>query len=151
MEMSISEEQIKEWKIEGWKFRVKKVKDKNYISRRKGREEKGLGRYSENLWRLIQNTRIEPSELEQRLEAEKLVENMLKQIRMYHMFLNCSNIVEGFCHFWKYDEKPGFFYIVDAKIGEGYYKQVVTEKGTPFWVFKAVRFYCKNCPAFREK
>ena len=149
--MSVSQDQIKEWKKEGWKFRVKVVKEKKYISRRKGKDEKGLGRYDDELWRLIQNTRIEPSELELRVETEKLVEGLVKTIREYHMSLNCIHIVEGFCHYWKYDEKPGFFNIVDNRVGEGYNKQVVTGEGSTFWVFKAVIFYCANCPVFKER
>ena len=119
IEMRISEGHIREWKKDGWKFRVKKVKGYKYISRRKGKIEKGLGRYNENLWRLIQNTGIEPSELELRLETEKLVEDLLKTIRAYHMSVNCIHVVEGFCHYWRYDEEPGFFNIVEYGIGEG--------------------------------
>jgi hypothetical protein len=150
MEMT-DEDEIKEWKKEGWKFRVKKVKGKQYITRRKGKHEKGLGRYSDRLWKLIQDTKIEPSEFERKLEAEKMVEDILKMIRVRHMSLNCSHVVEGFCHNWKYDEEPGFFNIVDDRIGEGYYKQIVPGNGPLFWVFKAVNFYCKDCSAFREE
>jgi len=151
MEMSVSQDEIRKWKKEGWKFRVKKVKGNQYITRRKGKNEKGLGRYNDKLWKLIQNTKIELSEFEQKLEAEKMVEDILKIIRVHHMSLNCSHVVEGFCHFWRYDEEPGFFNIVDDRIGEGYYKQIVTGKGPPFWVFQAVNFYCKDCSAFREE
>ena len=66
------------------------------------------------------------------------------------MSLNCSHVSADFCHYWKYDEKPGFFNIVDTNIGEGYYKKIVSGGGPPFWVFKAEDFYCNNCPAFRE-
>ena len=150
MEMT-DEDEIKEWKKEGWKFRVKKVKGRQYITRRKGKHERGLGRYSDRLWKLIQDTKIEPSEFERKLEAEKMVEGVLKMIRVHHMSLNCSRVVEGFCHFWRYDEEPGFFNIVDDRIGEGYYKQIVPGNGPPFWVFKAVNFYCRDCSAFREE
>jgi hypothetical protein len=149
--MSIGPDEIKEWKKEGWKFRVKQVKGKQYITRRKGKHERGLGRRNDKLWNLIQNTKIEPSELERRFEAERLIEGILKGIRVYHMSINCIHVVEGFCHFWRYDEEPGFFNIVDNRIGEGYYKQIVTGKGPSFWVFKAVNFYCKDCSAFREE
>ncbi len=151
MEMSVSPDEIKEWKKEGWKFRVKKVKGKQYITRRKGKHEKGLGRYNDKLWKLIQNTKIEPSELERKLEAEKMVEDILKILRVHHMSLNCSHVVAGFCHFWRYGEEPGFFNIVDDRSGEGYYRQIVPGKGPLFWVFKAVNFYCKDCSAFREE
>ena len=45
-EMRISKDQIREWKKDEWKFRVKKVKGYKYISRRKGKDERGLGRYN---------------------------------------------------------------------------------------------------------
>ena len=150
MEMSVSRDEIKEWKKKGWKFRVKKVQGKKYIARRKGKLERGFGRYNDELWRLIQDTRIEPSEFEQRLEVEERVQGLLKTIRTYHLSTHCAHIVEGFCYFWRYDYEFGFFNIVDVRLGEGYYKRIVPGEGPPFWVFKAVNFYCNNCPAFKE-
>jgi hypothetical protein len=67
------------------------------------------------------------------------------------MTLYCSHIVEDFCHVWKYEFKPGFFNIVDEGIGEGYNRKIVTGEDSAYWVFKAVNFYCKKCPAFRNK
>jgi hypothetical protein len=75
METSVSKDEIKEWKKDGWVFRVKEVKGKQYITRRNGKQERGLGRYDDKLWRLIKNTSIEPSDHERRkmleLETEK--------------------------------------------------------------------------------
>lgn len=149
--MGITEDDIREWKKEGWKFRVKTVKGKRYVTRRKGKEEKGLGRHSDELSKLIENTRIGPTRSEIRQEGEELVEGIMKQLRVSHMSFNCTHIVEGFCRYWRYRDKPGFFNIVDDRIGEGYYKQVEAGKESSFWVFKAVNFYCLNCPAFGKK
>lgn len=149
--MGITEDDIREWKKEGWKFRVKTVKGKRYVTRRKGKEEKGLGRHSDELSKLIENTRIGPTRSEIRQEGEELVEGIMKQLRVSHMSFNCTHIVEGFCRYWRYRDKPGFFNIVDDRIGEGYYKQVEAGKESSFWVFKAVNFYCLNCSAFGKK
>jgi hypothetical protein len=64
--------------------------------------------------------------------------------------LNCAYIVDGFCHYWTHDEKPGFFNIVEARFGEELFKQIRRE-GSPVWVFRAVDFYCKDCPTFKEQ
>ena len=40
---------------DGWRFRKKKRKDAIYISARKGKEEKGLGRYSNEYWAMIED------------------------------------------------------------------------------------------------
>ena len=149
MEMSVTREKIREWKRDGWKFRVKDVKGKRYISRRRGGEERGLGGYNEGLWRLIQSTKVEPSKLELRDEVERAVEDIVKRIREYHMSSSCVHVVDGFCDYWRIDERLGFFNIVDARLGEGYYREVVTGEGSSYWVFRAARFYCANCPVFR--
>ena len=41
MEMSVTRDKIREWKRDGWKFRVKDVKGKRYISRRRRGEGPG--------------------------------------------------------------------------------------------------------------
>jgi hypothetical protein len=151
MEMGFTEDDIREWKKEGWKFRVKTVKGKRYITRRKGKEEKGLGRHRDVLWKLIENTSIGPTRSELRREGMELVEGLMTQLRASYMSLYCIHVIEGFCSYWRFRDKPGFFNIVDDRIGEGYYRQVEAGKESSFWVFKAVNFYCINCPAFGNK
>jgi hypothetical protein len=58
-------------------------------------------------------------------------------------------IVDGFCDYWKYRERPEYFNSVDVRLGVGYYRKVVTGEGSSYWVFSAKRFYCAGCPAFR--
>jgi len=147
--MNVTRDQIREWKKDGWIFRVKVVKGKQYISRRRGGEEKGLGRYDDGLWRLIQDTGVGSSDLELRGEVEEVVEGLLKMIRENHMSSSCVYIVDGFCDYWRYDERLGFFNSVDARLGKGYYKEVETGVGSSYWVFRAERFYCAGCPTFR--
>jgi hypothetical protein len=95
------------------------------------------------------DTGVEPSELELRGEVERVIEVLVKMIREHHMSSSCVYIVDGFCDYWRYDERLGFFNIADARLGEGYYREVVTGVGSSYWVFRAERFYCTGCPAFR--
>jgi hypothetical protein len=74
----------------------------------------------------------------------------MSNIRSSEMSSNCVNIVDGFCHFWKYPDRLGFFYTVDATMEGKYYDHIII-KSEPFWVFKAVDFYCKNCPAYQRR
>jgi hypothetical protein len=155
-EMSFSREEIREWKREGWTFRVKTSKGKRYISRRHGKfGEKGMGRYSEELWNLVQNTDIEPSPSEQRQayyeEAKETFVEVLRFSRTMEMMRDCSHIKDGFCHFWKYEEKGYLFSLADEVLGEGHYKQVIKENGSRYWVFKLDVLICSNCPGYKPK
>jgi len=53
IEKSFRAENIDGYVSEGWKFRVKQVGKHRYIIRYKGKEEKSLGSYSDELWRII--------------------------------------------------------------------------------------------------
>ena len=53
----ITEEEISRYIDQGYYFRVKEVNGIKYITRRKGREEKGMGRYTEEVWSMIQRAR----------------------------------------------------------------------------------------------
>jgi hypothetical protein len=147
--MSVSRKEIKKWKVDGWSFRKKKVKGYQYITRRKGKQERSLGKFDENLWKLIENTTLEPSKVERRNDTEKKIENVIDLIRIHQMSQTCSQIHEGFCYFWRFKEQPGFFRIADNGLGKGYYRQVKIGDKPHFWVFKAKPFYCRNCSAFR--
>ena len=53
----ISREEIVRLHNEGWNFRKKNINGKIYISARKGKQEKGLGQFNQELWNLIENIR----------------------------------------------------------------------------------------------
>jgi hypothetical protein len=144
----VSGENIKKWKIDGWNFRKKTVKGYHYITRRKGKQEKSLGKYNEGLWKLIERTTIEPSLNEKRDKAKKTIVQILDLLRPIIMSTSCSHIVDELCFFWKYYERPGFFNIADAQLGEGYYRKISNKNEKEFWVFKARSFYCRNCSAY---
>ena len=148
----VSRDEIIEWKRDGWSFRVKEVKGKRYITRRKGGKERSLGRFDDGLWSMIESSSLSVQEIvaqsKQGQDTEVLVERILLDLRSYDMSRSCDHIVDGFCHYWRYGEIPGFFMIVDRSISEGLYAQIEPRNREPFWVFKALPFYCKNCPSY---
>ncbi len=147
--MGVSRDEIREWRIDGWVFRKKTVKGHQYITRRKGKQERSLGKFDERLWRLVEDTTLEFSEFERRRDTERAIEKIIEQIRIREMSQTCSHILDGFCYFWRSKVQYGFFSIADNGLGKGYYRQVDNGEGSPFWVFKAEPFYCNNCSAFR--
>jgi hypothetical protein len=146
--MGITQEEIKRWKLEGWVFRVKKVNGNRYITRRKGNAEKGLGRFKEELWNVINQTPTEPSRLKLINEVYRAIESMLEYDRTIYLQHSCSHIVDEYCYFWKHRDKQ-FLNFIDTQLGEGYYKPITDKNGTTCWVFKVDYFYCKNCPAYK--
>ena len=148
--MSFGRSEIIQWKKDGWTFRKKTVKGYQYITRRKGKQEKSLGRYSEKLWEMVEGTSFEISRFERRCEVENTIKLIINVIRSSQMSGSCSNIVDGFCHFWKFREKPGFFIIAESGLGEGYFREVCNEQNHSFWVFKAEPFYCGDCSAYKK-
>ena len=147
--MSINQDEIKHWKNEGWTFRVKTVKGKKYITRRKGKQEKGLGRFNETLWKLIQRNSLLSKRDIERSEAKKSIMSLMDIYRSFEMSLDCSYIVDGFCHFWKYSEQPGFFRIADRAFDGEFYRRVDFDESS-FWVFKAENFYCYGCTSYER-
>lgn len=111
-EMSFSQEQISEWKKDGWTFRVKTSKGKQYITRRRGQEERGMGRYNDKLWNIIKDTDRE-YDLHKQQQTEKEnaineIEYRIKLNRAFEMGRSCSHSIDGFCHFWRHNFKPFF-------------------------------------------
>ena len=146
--MSVNQDEIEYWKNDGWTFRIKTVKGKRYITRRKGKQEKSLGRFDEKLWNLIQSGSVIPKKVEERIKAQQTIESLLRVYRSFEMSLDCSHIVDGFCYFWKYGEQPGFFRIADKVSLSEYYKEVDFGVESSFWVFKAEHFYCRGCTGY---
>ncbi len=146
--MSVNQDEIDNWKNDGWTFRIKTVKGKRYITRRKGKEEKGLGRFDEKLWNLIQSGSVIPKKVEERIEAQQTIESILRVYRSFEMSLDCSHIVDGFCYFWRYAEQPGFFRIADRVSLSEYYREVDFGVESSFWVFKAEAFYFIGCTGY---
>lgn len=70
--MSHSQTNLERWIDEGWRFRIKTSRGHRYITRRRGRQERSLGRYTDHLWIQIEAlTRPQPTPSPSELERLK--------------------------------------------------------------------------------
>lgn len=154
-----SEEDIRAFIREGWNFRVKPSRGRRYITRRRGQDEKSLGPYSDELWGTIERLREQRAHLPEYVsEIMKVQERALKDLdehlsleRSVHMMINCVHKDEGGnCIFWTWSSKPNFYeYAEELFVGKDI--RLVGGRGSKKWVVRASTWFCKYCPAFRDK
>jgi len=163
----ITEEEISRYIDQGYYFRVKEVNGIKYITRRKGREEKGMGRYTEEVWSMIQRARSQTDEAIGEKPVETTVEKtfpdtlgILEQLKEeisvnkgLIMLTSCLHNVEGICTYWHWESKPGFFDILDRLDGpdpSSYILTDIVQEGQieKRWTVKAQVIFCMNCPAY---
>jgi hypothetical protein len=166
----ISEEEISGYIDQGYYFRVKEVNGKKYITRRKGREEKSLGRYAEKVWLMILRAQNQidaisekPTETISDQPDEKpkpdtrgTLDQLKEEISLSKaliMFTNCMHITEGLCTYWHWETRPAFFDTLDKFDGvpESLYELTdIVQEGRidKRWAVKAQVVYCMNCPAY---
>jgi hypothetical protein len=168
-------EKIKKLIMDGWSFREKTVSGNRYITRRKGQTERGMGRFSDDLWSLISNSlnegdpprsteisgsvhenQVSDNEkifLNSRAKTNHLLEEGILMDRAVYMMTNCVyRDEEGYCIFWNWDKQPVFFrYSDELSIGE-YTRKMVYINGVENsrWVYFASPWYCKACPSFES-
>ena len=144
----------------GWNFSVKTVSDRKYITARKRQEERGLGSFTDENWRIVEDLLKEDKrESEDKKRREELVkglleteEELLKALEAYrgaYMLSTCSHRVDGWCTYWKYREKPDFFRLLDTITGPESYKKIVVDKGES-WIVKPIGLYCINCSGYTK-
>jgi hypothetical protein len=167
------EEEIIKWIIDGWNFRIKTVSGKKYVTRRKGEKERGMGKFSKKLWRLISdtkedvNTGVSPKSscsdqgnlrsgndfLDSLIQKNKLLESSVLMDRGVYMWTNCIYKDEdGYCIFWNWDKQPHFFRYVD-ELSHGKYKEkmvYINGVETSRWVYFASPWHCQSCPTFES-
>ena len=167
----ISEEEIRGYIEEGFYFRIKEVNGKKYITRRRGREEKSLGRHNDEVWSMISTlTRDSADEnagkipieeaVEKRgkipCEETSLIDRLRREIstsRMALMSVECEHITDGYCTYWYWESKPAFFDTFDELDGPDYSSYGLTEvvhvgEVVKRWAVKAHVTFCVNCPAY---
>ena len=170
----ITMEEISDYIDQGYYFRVKKVNGKKYITRRKGREEKSLGRYTEDKWSMIEQARkqTDDSNLETSPEitASKPEETtsvkpmeLFKQLieeaslsRGLIMFTDCMHKEDTMCTYWHWETRPPFFDTLDKLDGSDPSSYQLTEclsegQNVQRWNVKAQVAFCINCPAYIGK
>jgi len=143
---------------EGYSFRVKTVKNRKYITARKGQKEKSLGPYTEEKWRKVTGMKIEPvtgrekpvKEIHQEnpLDAEI---NALKDIRMIHKFMNCIHFGEGrVCTYWKISD-PSLIRKAREGLERSRYEVYLDGKGAEVMQFRVTPLICMDCTTFKER
>jgi len=158
---------------EGWSFRIKVVKGRRYVTARRGRSERSLGPYSEELWTHIQRLRKEDtrarsvaspeadvSGLSARAHAGELelmildrIHDRIQSYRGAHMTAYCLfKGGDGYCEYWVWSSELPFMDEVRRHFGEDTFRKVYDEaSGTERWVMRAIGFTCKDCPAFLDE
>jgi len=167
----ITEEEISRYINQGYYFRVKEVNGIKYITRRKGREERSLGRYTEEVWSMIERALSQTDEAIGEKPVETTVEKpveitsldplgLLEQLKEevslskgVIMFTNCLHKVEGVCTYWHWESKPRFFTILDKLDGQDQSSYMLTDivhegRTEKRWTVKAQVIFCMNCPAY---
>ena len=165
----ITEEEIKRYINQGYYFRVKESNGKKYITRRKGREERSLGRYTEKAWSMIlrvQNQKddaVKPVETTIEKPDKKAFHDILDKMEQIKeeisiskgliMFANCLHNIEGNCTYWHWETKPRFFESMDELdiVPQTSYKLTdIVHEGRieKRWTVKAKVLFCMNCPTY---
>ena len=90
--------------------------------------------------------------LKKRMELTTQLDYMLSINRGGMMMTSCPHRDrEGHCVYWNWEDKPGFFDIVDDLDESHLYvkKKISSEGGmTEKWVFWASPWYCSNCTVY---
>jgi hypothetical protein len=167
----ITMEEISRYIHRGYYFRVKEVNGIKYITRRKGREERSLGRYTEEVWSMIERARNQTDEaigdkpvettVEKPVEITSpdtvgLLEQLKEEVSLSKgliMFINCLHKVEGVCTYWHWESKPGFFDTLDKLDGQDQSSYMLTDivnegRVEKRWTVKAQGIFCLNCPSY---
>jgi len=149
----VDEETILGYMKQGWRFRIKVVKGRRYITRRKGQEERGFGPFDPYVWATIGQMREkmldeEPRSIERgprldegvgessrvvpdRIRPVEDMESMWKRLdeaiamdRGVQMMMSCMyRNDEGYCSYWNWENKPNFFGLLDDLVGGVIYKK----------------------------
>lgn len=168
----VDEEEMKKLIFDGWNFRIKTVSGKKYITRRKGQKERGMGKFSKKLWRLLSdiqedvNTSVSresssskhvdqnsdnESLIDSLMETHRLLESGVLKDRGVYMWSNCIyKDEEGYCIFWNWDKQPSFFRFSEELSLDNHKFKMVYINGveTSRWVYSASPWYCQSCPIF---
>ncbi len=148
-------ENIEKYVSEGWKFRVKQVGSHRYILRYKGKEEKSLGSYSDELWTLIEEKggekakprrdemlSIEIKELKERISR---LEGFEESVRRKSE--GCPQIGSWFgftyCRALNWEKKPTRLMLIYPQFG---FKRIMPDRVKKKWHVEPHPDLCRACP-----
>jgi hypothetical protein len=140
-----SDEDIRTWIKEGWKFTKRTRKGHVYITRRKGANiERSLGRFKQSLWKRLEKISRETEEPKQRTNQLSVFYDLIEMNRWVISSRDCLHRDdEGYCTFWRWSPEYAFL----SLRGDLMMKEV-TDKGNPVYLFPAHMKYCRGCTAY---
>ena len=140
-----SDEDIRKWIKEGWKFTKRTKKGHVYITRRKGANlERSHGRFKQSLWERIEKISHEPEEPQREADTLSTFYMLLELLRASRKSGDCYHMDdEGYCTYWRWD--PEFSLM---RFRENLKIKKVTDEGNPVYLFYAHQRYCRGCTAY---
>jgi hypothetical protein len=164
---TVTKDDLKAFAAEGWTFRKKMRKGIQYISRRKGTKEHGLGRYSDEVWTLIEDvtqnstdsdestkepvkTQIKPDE-----KFDPFIKSLeeIKSDIIRHKMIRCLHIdADGFCEYWRMEKPTKYAEELNERELKVLFKKL---KGpgdrAPVWLVMSNAVVCEVCAAFIDE
>jgi hypothetical protein len=164
----ISTDELTSFIKDGWRFRIKTVKGKRYISARKGGDEKGVGPFSEELWGEIQKLSDLGVDLKKGVSLKEKTSNeenkdlllhvhkindLLRGTRGAYMASYCLfKDNENYCEYWQWNTEPPLYSYITEIYGQQMFRAYGEEaSGSKRWVIKAFPYTCAGCPAFIDE
>ncbi len=140
-----SDEEIRNWIKEGWKFTRRTRKGYIYITRRKGaNKERSHGRFQQPLWDRIEKIKRDPGEPPRETDQLSVFYSLVELNRGALNSQNCMNRDdEGYCTYWRWSSNYSLLrYRGDLEMKE------VRDEGKPVYLFHAQAKYCGGCNAY---
>jgi hypothetical protein len=140
-----SDEEIRNWIKEGWKFTRRTRKGHIYITRRMGANiERSLGPFKQELWDRIEKIKRESGEPQGKMDPMSHFYALLEVIREGLNRRDCLHKDDGgYCTYWRWDSEYSLVrFREDLEI-----KEVRDESG-PVYLFLAHGRYCSGCNAY---
>lgn len=140
-----TEEDIRTWIQEGWKFTQRTRKGHVYITRRMGANiERSLGPFKKSLWGLIEKIRREPEGAQRETDPLSTFYRLVELNRAALSSLDCLHRDdEGYCTYWRWSSDYSLLrFRGDLEVKK------VSDDGNPAYLFSAHIRYCRGCPAY---
>jgi hypothetical protein len=140
-----SDEDIRTWIKDGWKFYKRTRKGHVYITRRKGANlERSLGRFKQSLWDRIEKILREPKEPLRETDPLSRFYELVELNRVSQISQDCLHRDnEGYCKYWRWTPDYSLLnYRRDLVMKQ------VRDEGNPVYLFLAHAKYCRRCTAY---
>ncbi len=148
----LTKEELKKLVKEGWTFRNRKINGTYYMSRRKGKNERGLGRYNEDLWKMIQEISSK-AQTKKGPHLSETKDDWLEQLPHYQSVIKIITCLfrdkDGYCSFYEVPDHHGKTEMEQSQRNDLYKIVSIDDKEVRF--YKVNKALCRNCSAFLNK